>query len=115
MSYTFEDLSESLSRATDLDRSKIEECVAAYGRSGDFAEWEGGFIFKMSDGSYVHLIGWCDTTGWGCQDGIELNTLITPAEINVILSEYLDRDKDLDPVDLNRYLRGEIQDFDDRV
>jgi len=25
-------------------------------------------LFRMNDGTFVVYTGWCDTTGWGCQD-----------------------------------------------
>ena len=31
--------------------------------------WTGGFVLKLKDGRFAYLTGWCDYTGWGCQDG----------------------------------------------
>ncbi len=72
MSYTRYDFSESMDRAT-ITPDKIESIIAAWGTNdGGYAEWSGGFVMKLKDGRYAYLTGWCDTTGWGCQDGAEI-------------------------------------------
>ncbi len=44
--------------------------LAAWGAQGDYSEWTGGFFLQTSAGRYAYVWGWCDTTGWGCQDGV---------------------------------------------
>jgi hypothetical protein len=68
MSFTNYDFSETLA-GCGIDRTDVKRAVAAWGIEGDYAEWEGGFLLEMKDGKYVYVSGWCDTTGWGCQDG----------------------------------------------
>lgn len=66
--YTLYDYTETL-RAAAIDAASIERVVAAWGSQGCMSEWEGGFILKAKDGRWGYVWGWCDTTGWGCQDG----------------------------------------------
>jgi hypothetical protein len=110
--YTVYDFSESLERAT-VKAEEIESVLYAWGAKGDMAEWEGGFLCALKDGRFYYLTGWCDTTGWGCQDGISetffesLPTLknLGPERFGtpVESSEW-----DEAPADLNRFLRGEV-------
>lgn len=70
--YTTCDLSESLSGA-NLRREDIETVHYAWGYSPEgYGSWTGGFILELKDGRFAKLTGWCDTTGWGCQDGVEI-------------------------------------------
>lgn len=69
MSYTRSDFSESMDRST-VTPDVIESVLAAWGESTEgYGEWSGGFVMKLKDGSFAYMTGWCDTTGWGCQDG----------------------------------------------
>lgn len=109
MSYTVYDLSESLARVDRFGKEDVAECVAAWGVQGVYNEWSGGFLLRLKDGRFAYLKGWCDTTGWGCQDGVQL----------VMHDEHPRLDPthewDLHPVDLNRFLRGEITSFDEPI
>ena len=70
--YTLYDFTESLDRV-DLKGHKLESVVRAWGFSPEgYASWEGGFVLHFGDGQYAYLSGWCDTTGWGCQDGVDI-------------------------------------------
>jgi hypothetical protein len=126
MSYTVYDFSETLARLDKeehgIDRSDVSRCLAAYGRSGDYSEWEGGFLLELIDARLAWINGWCDTTGWGCQDGITVRVhpgpppdlaALTPGAWPPTDDEYNERPEeiDVDPADLNRYLRGEIDEF----
>src|SRR5689334_55238 len=82
MSYATYDFVESLDRVC-VNRESIKRVVRAWGAGdgmGDggpgykwsekgITDWKGGFLCEMQDGSYRYISGWCDYTGWGCQDG----------------------------------------------
>lgn len=120
MSYTIYDFSESVAQMAKVPQddgrfitlTDISGCVAAHGEYGDCAEWNGGFLLRLKDGRHMYLTGWCDTTGWGCQDGIELRFV----EANVSLKDMdPNADWDMVPADINRYIRGETNRWDDPV
>ena len=113
MGYTTYDLSESLKKVELIvNPSRV---LYAYGKNGDYAEWDGAFLIELEDGKIALLSGWCDTTGWGCQDGAELQIVDTLGEIVWPQETSWDRDEptprfpplatwDKDPADLNRWL-----------
>lgn len=68
MSYTSYDFTETLG-GCGIDREDVKRVIWAWGIGGDYAEWEGGFLLEMKNGTFAYIDGWCDTTGWGCQDG----------------------------------------------
>ena len=47
------------------DVADVYFCASTY---GDYAEWYGEIIGRLTDGRYFAATGWCDTTGWGCRD-----------------------------------------------
>jgi hypothetical protein len=48
----------------------IAEVFASWeSTDGDYAEWSGCAALRLKDGRFALVSGWCDTTGWGCQDG----------------------------------------------
>ncbi len=107
MSYSIFDFSESVLGA-GIGEDTIVKVEAAWGEHGDYAEWEGGFLLKMKDDSWIYLSGWCDTTGWGCQDGTDI------AKFNEkpILSELKEKvEWETDPQDCMLYLKGEIDKY----
>lgn len=111
MTYASYDFEASLDR-TQLTQADIETCIAAWGRAGDGSEWSGGFLMKLKDGRYAYLTGWCDYTGWGCQDGVELifyDSMPGPEEMATMPDA---PGWDPEPADLNRWLRGDIPGFD---
>jgi hypothetical protein len=72
MSFTTYDFDESL-KGESIDRSAVKRAVAAWGYSPEgYGSWSGGFLLEMKDGRYAYITGWCDTTGWGCQDGTSI-------------------------------------------
>ncbi len=120
MSYTTEDFSESLKRV-GIDATGIDSVIAAWGRgegqgedSGrgwsedGVTEWAGGFLFKLKDGRYAYVSGWCDYTGWGCQDGAEAVFFDALPQLVVLDTET--RDWDEAPIDLNRWLATGAED-----
>lgn len=61
--FTLEDFAETLER-TEL-HGKVAECLRAWGSVGDYNEWDGGFLVRLTNGKVAYIEGWCDTTGWG--------------------------------------------------
>ncbi len=104
MAYDLFDFTESLSRV-GIKREQIKTVIAAYGNNGGYSEWEGGFLMELHDGRRAHITGWCDTTGWGCQDGAQVE-YIHEADV---FERLLQNDHDYKPVDLNRWVNGEIE------
>lgn len=117
--YSSYDFSETLNHVdSPISKADVKSVLYAYGYSIEgFGEWQGGFVMRLNDGRLVMLTGWCDTSGWGCQDGITFSELpegtltgwskFTNEHGTPVLAEW-----DVDPIDLNRYVRGEISDFD---
>lgn len=67
--YTRYDFSETLGRASLSPAPK--SVIAAWGISPEgWGSWSGGFLLELENNTVVYLEGWCDTTGWGCQDGV---------------------------------------------
>lgn len=108
--YTNTDFVESM-RQTDLQPADVRVVWAAWGEAGSYSEWSGGFLLITTSDQYVYVTGWCDTTGWGCQDGVEVKKFdrpVTTDELgeNAQVGEYPYRklastDWDLMPSDLN--------------
>ena len=70
--YSLYDFTESLDRV-NLNGLKLVSVIKSWGYSPEgYGSWEGGFVLHFGDGSYAYLSGWCDTTGWGCQDGVDI-------------------------------------------
>jgi|SRR5687768_4676208 len=38
---------------------------------GDYAECNIAALVELTDGTWAGVIGWCDTTGWDCQAGVD--------------------------------------------
>ncbi len=68
-------------------------------------EWRGGFIFKLKNNQFAQVTGWCDYTGWGCQDGADVEYFKTKKELKP------PDGADKYPVDLNNFLK-EFKEFD---
>lgn len=116
MSYTVDDFRESLNRLDEacggnaFRRADVAGCIAAWGVTGDINEWHGGFLMMLKDGRVGYLSGWCDTTGWGCQDGIEatiVSGLDTSSLRDLVWPDGERHDFDPFPTDLNNHLRNE--------
>lgn len=45
-------------------RQDVEEILASFSESGDYAEWSGGGVFRLKDGRFLFASGGCDTSGW---------------------------------------------------
>jgi len=108
--YELNDFTESLERVKLP--SKPTNVLRAFGRSTKgFSEWEGGFLLKLEDGSLALLTGWCDTSGWGCQDGAEVQiySASDPVPETVKRETYQDgwppiSEWDENPEDLNKWI-----------
>lgn len=120
-SFTLDDAYYSIDRA-GIRKDDIAECVAAWGDNSDgWASWTGGFLFRMKDNTFAYLTGWCDTTGWGCQDGASVFTHERRPSIDVLRSQSGDATErelarmewDEAPADINRWLRGEINHWEE--
>lgn len=128
MSYATDDFSESLDRV-DVKREDIARVVRAWGHGDGMGsdaghyrwsadggtDWSGGFLCELRDGSYVYITGWCDYTGWGCQDGAEVYRFAALPSHDELSAAVKERDKwaaeappesewDTEPADLNRWL-----------
>ncbi len=124
--YAVMDLSESLGRV-EIGRKDIKTVLFAWGSAtgmGDpkdsrscVTEWAGGFVLLLKNGRVACLTGWNDYTGWGCQDGAKLLTTDELSYRDMVkwswVKKYCEiKDvtyPDRKPVDLNRWIRGEIK------
>lgn len=106
MSYTREDYAESL-EGVGIDPSSVKHVHAAWGQTGDYAEWLGGFLIELRDGRFAYIEGSCDTSGWGCQDQAEVRYYDARPDPVSIRTIFLTPDEatgdvwDDDPADLN--------------
>lgn len=112
--YTVYDLAESArSIPTDF---LIVRVVEAWGHSPeDYGSWNGGFLLEAPDGRYGYLTGWCDTSGWGCQDGTDWYSFDhRPTHDEMVAAQKLqaweyrpdDTEWDPEPADLNRWVKA---------
>lgn len=121
MSYHLYDFVESLRGGSGINHDDehpvmlkaedVERVVAAWGHSPEgYGSWEGGFLLRLKDGRHAYLCGWCDTTGWGCQDGSKVTFFdAEPAleglrETPSYTPDEPQGDWDLEPTDLNKWL-----------
>lgn len=108
MGYSTYDFEESM-RITGVKLDDIEHVLAGWGNVDENGkccsecggEWSGGFIFRMRDGRIGEVSGWCDYTGWGCQDGAQVEWM----EVGAGLPE-IPKGADIDPADLNEIIGG---------
>jgi hypothetical protein len=113
VSFTAYDFVESLDRV-DIKPSFVEHVLAAWGRSPEgYGSWEGGFLFRLRDGRFAYVSGWADTSGWGCQDGAQVQHFATEPSIGELRSEGMSEPSagewDVAPADLNGWLeRGAV-------
>lgn len=112
-SYTTSDFSESLVREPEVEIANIEKVLAAWGnvdRDGACCdacggEWSGGFLMQLKDGRFAYLTGWCDYTGWGCQDGASLTFYTEQPKLAKLNEDISEKSWDLEPSDLNKWLK----------
>lgn len=107
--YSLDDFTETLNVLGN--KLAIVKCIKAYGQSPEGGvSWEGGFVVKLKDGRYAHISGWCDYTGWGCQDGVNVDYANKLSDLQLPTNIY-----DRNPVDLNRYLEGKINEWGEPI
>jgi hypothetical protein len=123
MGYDLYDFTESLAVA-GVEQSRVEHCSLGFGWSPEgYGSWEGGFVCHTRTGKpWLFVFGWCDTTGWGCQDGAytaEFDREPTRDELRAAWADVLSNhdfdeaieEADEAPADINRYLTGELDKF----
>lgn len=118
-SYALDDFRASLDRV-DLP-SKPVRVVAAWGdvpdrEGGTLGDWSGGFVLALESKEFAYVTGWCDYSGWGCQDGADV--VLSTNEFNLEeIAEAQDQPWlakikwDMEPIDLNRWLQAGMPDF----
>jgi hypothetical protein len=107
--YCLNDFEESLKIARP--ESKPVKVLLAWGQSSEgWQEWGGGFLMLLEDGRYAYLTGWCDATGWGCQDGAEINYSNSPRGFADLSEDICD----VEPADLNKWLAEGMKAWEDR-
>lgn len=80
------DFQEAASRA-GFSIADAARCIEAGKEDGDYAETSLVALFEMKDGRFAVLTGWCDTTGWGCQDGAEVSYEASESAVRAHLSD----------------------------
>lgn len=128
MSYALDDFTESLNRVA-IKPEAISSVVSAWGSGSGMGtdaghykfsedgatEWSGGFLLKLKDGRYAYVSGWCDYTGWGCQDGATVEYFDTRPSIADMSKEKDGAFGDVpidgwdeEPSDLNKWLAAQL-------
>ena len=98
-SYSVNDFSETLV-VLDIPLKNVLKVIAAWGEIGDWAEWKGGFVLQTTT-DYVYISGWCDTSGWGCQDGTDISHFTTSPTLTELEHN---KEWDINPKDVNKWL-----------
>ena len=120
--YDLYDFIESAKIAGVMEHA-IEKALAGWGYSPEGGgSWNGGFLLKLKNDSYAYIHGWCDYTGWGCQDGSEVHFFSEEPNKEALeklsheyfyaVEERIDWDE---PINVNRYLNGEIDQWESDV
>jgi hypothetical protein len=112
MSYCTNDFDESL-REVQLEAKPVK-VLKAWGRAEEpdvccHSDWSGGFLMLLENGRYAYLSGWCDYTGWGCQDGAEVVHADAPEKLTLP-----DENWDDEPADLNKWIADGMVPWDER-
>ena len=55
----------------DITPERIARIDASYLNEGDYAETDLAALVELTDGTWAAVMAWCDTTGWGCQSGVQ--------------------------------------------
>lgn len=104
--YTLFDFTESCDRAS-IDPKAVESVEWAWGAddgSGSCSDSFFGFVLAMKDGRSLYLTGWCDTTGWGCQDGGSVIDWERGKKPEQRSEDYYWSEPDEKPADLNKWI-----------
>jgi hypothetical protein len=111
MSFSIYDFQETL-KGESIERTDIKKIIEAYGVTEPACcddcggEWAGGFLLHMKSGKYIFVTGWCDYTGWGCQDGTQKTEFDTKPKLKDLSNGY-GSTKEWETVlpDLNHWVR----------
>lgn len=57
--------------APDITAERIARVHGMRADRGDYAEVNFACVVELTDGTWAACMAWADTTGWGCQDGVE--------------------------------------------
>lgn len=100
--YCTNDLEESL-KQVQLEAKPIK-VLRAWGKAESpdvccHMDWSGGFVLELANGRFAYLTGWCDYTGWGCQDGADVIHAASAENLNLPEQEW-----DVEPADLNKWI-----------
>lgn len=114
MAYDLYDFTESI-RIAGINEHSIARVYAAWGESPEGgSSWQGGFLMLLKDKRAAYVQGWCDYTGWGCQDGAEVHyfdSLPEKAALAQLVEDFLYIRHPIDwenPINCNLYLEGKI-------
>lgn len=115
--YAVEDFVETMNGA-NIKKSDIKRVVKVWGDSnGSSKQMSGseltfGAVVELKDGRFAYAEGWNDYTGWGCQDGVEVRFADTIEGLNLPKTQEFSKDDIIwedEPIDLNRWVWGEIK------
>jgi hypothetical protein len=111
--YCTNDFEESLKKV-QLEAAPVK-VLKAWGRAESpdvccHMDWSGGFVMLLENGTYAYLSGWCDYTGWGCQDGAEVEHAAQLADLKLPQEESWDDN----PADLNKWLTEGSKPWEER-
>lgn len=112
--YCLNDFEESL-KLVPLESPPFS-VVRAWGRSDEGSDrccqdWRGGFVIDLGNKRFAYLTGWCDYTGWGCQDGA---TITYGYHIDELIADDLGESWDEEPADLNRWIKNGMKPWEQR-
>lgn len=71
----------------------IEVVVAHHERPGDYAEMDVVAVLRLDDGRYALLRAWCDTTGWDCQAGGDIEVAACLSDLRTLAMTADDRQR----------------------
>jgi hypothetical protein len=123
MAYARYDFSATLERVS-IEPATVDRVIRSWGDSPEgYGSWEGSFALRMKDGRFILVSGWCDTSGWGCQDGAHVFEFDSEPTLAQIKERWPDRNSarwddsvylptddeewDESPGDLNLWLQRE--------
>jgi len=112
--YCTNDFEESL-KQVNLEAKPVR-VLKAWGRAESpdvccHMDWSGGFVMQLDNGRFAYLSGWCDYTGWGCQDGAEVEHAGKLEDLKIPADEKWDEE----PSDLNKWLAEDMPAWEERA
>jgi hypothetical protein len=114
MSFSTYDFDETI-KGCGIERTEIKRVIAAYGVTEAGCcddcggEWSGGFLMELKTGKFVFLSGWCDYTGWGCQDGTQRKDFDTEPALADLDKDGNKQEWETTLPDLQRYIETGIE------